>query len=313
MLRASQPGVLWAGDFPGTSSASPFTNQYLANIVALQGPSRPCSVRICSYRLCPITGPSGRCPIGEAHSALSSSSHCLPIPRVPAHHTAPWEQIFNKTTARKEAWGGGEEGKTVSKLGHIKRLFPWQPLLTVAQARFNQWQHLPIKSVWVCTSFPCILIGMERDMYLSFGKQPLFLPWGSIGNDSWSHSAMMPTHAMERVQCSALSVYIASSKKSSPEQLSILFDPAVGKLSPWWLAKLHKKKAGAASAAFRQQTMVGKVTKQLLCGCYVLGTTVCQWAAWKGHAEEMNSSVLNIGHKGFCCWFFFNYYFHWSC
>lgn len=169
--KRSQTGVSGRGISLGHPLLLPSLISTLP-IVALQGPSRPCSVRICPYRLCPITGPSGRCPTREALSALSSSSHCNPVPRVPMQHIAPGEQIFNKTTARKEAWGGGEEGKTVSKLGHIKRLFPWQPLLlTVAQACFNQLQHLPIKSVWVCTSFPCILIGMERDMHPSFGKQ----------------------------------------------------------------------------------------------------------------------------------------------
>lgn len=107
---------------------------------------------------------------------------------------------------------------------------------------------------------------------------------------------MMPTHAMERVQCNALSVYIASSKKSSPKQLSILFDPAVGKLSPRWLAKLPKKKQELPVLPSDSKPWWERSRSS----CCVLGTTLCQWAAWKGHAEEMNSSVFNTGHRGFC-------------
>lgn len=102
---------LWERDFPGTSSASPFTNQHLANIVALQGPSRPCSVRICSYRLCPITGPSVRCPTGEARSALSSSSN----PKGPYAMHCPMRANLQQNNSKKRSLGRGRGGKNSFK------------------------------------------------------------------------------------------------------------------------------------------------------------------------------------------------------
>lgn len=84
-------------------------------------------------------------------------SHLLSVPSwspEPTCTTSPQESKSpTKQQQEKEAASrAGEEGKVVSKPGHIKRLFPWQPLVpTAAQACFN---HLPINSAGVCTPFP---------------------------------------------------------------------------------------------------------------------------------------------------------------
>lgn len=123
----------------------------------------------------------------------------------------------------------------VSKPGHIKRLFPWQPLVpTAAQACFNQWQHLPIKSPGVRTSFLCICTGMDGAMH----PQRQGTPLGNDG-DYFFHGASVAgaccdyiPRAMERMQGSALGTHTSAtivtlaspSRKSQPKQFHSLLD-----------------------------------------------------------------------------------------
>lgn len=107
--------------------------------VTLQGPSRPHFPGFLQV---------------ERVSHLHSSSQHLPGPQSPPASPHPRRANLQQNNSRKkeEALRAGEEGKVVSKPGHIKRLFPWQPLVpTAAQACFN---HLPINSAGVCTPFP---------------------------------------------------------------------------------------------------------------------------------------------------------------
>ena len=124
-------------DFPGIFSTATFGDQHPANIVTLQGSSRPHSAGIPASSALLLAHCGGTLP-WAALPELSSSFQCLPGPKSLSapHHSrrANLQQNNNNNNKRqkKEALRVGEEAKMVSKPGHIKRLFPWQPLVPTA-------------------------------------------------------------------------------------------------------------------------------------------------------------------------------------
>lgn len=148
LLRASQSGALGRTISLGYCPPLLFVMTTLPTFC----PS-PC---LDLYKLCLTAGPlwSGS-HVNSPPKAEQFFFDAFLVSRAHLHHITQGDQISSKTTAKREMLKGGEEGKMVSKPGHIKKLFPWQPLVpTAAQSCFNQWQHLPINSAGVCTSFP---------------------------------------------------------------------------------------------------------------------------------------------------------------
>lgn len=185
----------------------------------------------------------------------------------------------------------------VSKPGHIKRLFPWQPLLpTAAQACFNQWQHLPIKSAGVCTSFLCICTGMDGATHPQ--RQGALL--GNDG-DYFFHGASVAgaKHATEGVQGSAVGTHTSAtiltlaspSRKSQSKQLHSLLDLlpaslALGGLQSW--SKTHELPVLPADIKPRRRYKRWERSRGRCCGRY---HTMCQWGCMgvtRGGGEELN-------------------------